>query len=54
MQVVPNADIPESQEQAEGAGLLEGFTFCGLLSLIDPPRDAVRSLCPCAAQIWFL
>ena len=23
------------------AGLLEGFTFAGLLSLIDPPRAAV-------------
>ena len=42
MQVVPSGDVPESQEEAESAGLLEGFTFCGLLSLIDPPRDAVR------------
>ena len=39
--MVPAAEVPSSEEEAESAGLLEGFTFCGLLSLIDPPRDAV-------------
>ena len=42
--IVPRSAVstlPKSQEEAEDAGIVSGFTFCGLLSLIDPPRDAV-------------
>ena len=40
-QVVPAGQVPGSEEEAESLGFLDDFTFCGLLSLIDPPRDAV-------------
>lgn len=40
--VVPRpATLPTTQEEAEAVGLVSDFVFCGLLSLIDPPRDAV-------------
>lgn len=40
--VVPRSmGLPTSQEDAQEMGLVSGFVFCGLLSLIDPPRDAV-------------
>jgi sodium/potassium-transporting ATPase subunit alpha len=41
VQIIPAGEVPSSEEEAEGMQLLDGFTFCGLLSLIDPPRDAV-------------
>lgn len=41
VQVVPAGQVPGSEEEAESLGFLDDFTFCGLLSLIDPPRDAV-------------
>ena len=34
-------EMPTSQEEAQEIGLVDNFTFSGLLSLIDPPRDAV-------------
>eukprot|EP00892_Ulva_mutabilis_P001291 jgi/Ulvmu1/11162/UM071_0046.1 len=39
--VVPAGQLPTSEEEAEAMGFLDDFSFCGLLSLIDPPRDAV-------------
>lgn len=41
VQVVPAGQVPTSEEEAEAMGFLDDFSFCGLLSLIDPPRDAV-------------
>jgi magnesium-transporting ATPase (P-type) len=41
LQVIPASEIPVSEEDAEAKGYLSDFCFCGLLSLIDPPRDAV-------------
>jgi sodium/potassium-transporting ATPase subunit alpha len=41
VQIIPAREVPGSEEEAESMGLLDDFIFCGLLSLIDPPRDAV-------------
>lgn len=41
LQVVPAGQIPNTEEEADAMGLLDNFAFMGLLSLIDPPRDAV-------------
>ena len=42
VQVVSAAELPHGEDEAEAMGLLDDFTFCGLLSLIDPPREQVR------------
>lgn len=41
LQVVPAGQLPNTEEEADSQGLLDNFAFMGLLSLIDPPRDAV-------------
>ena len=38
---MPAAEVPTTEEEADAQGLLDNFAFMGLLSLIDPPRDAV-------------
>lgn len=41
LQIVPAGQLPTTEEEADSMGLLDNFAFMGLLSLIDPPRDAV-------------
>jgi sodium/potassium-transporting ATPase subunit alpha len=41
VQIVKAGQVPASEDEAESMGFLKDFTFCGLLSLMDPPRKDV-------------